>query len=60
MALIADEHIPYVSLGTDERRNEYFADGLHLTVKGYDKLASLAFEILQPETDREAELGRVA
>ena len=45
----SDKLIPYVALETEERCKEYYADGLHLTVKGYDRLATLAFEVLKTE-----------
>lgn len=55
----ADKLIPYVSLETDEKRKEYYADGLHLTSKGYDRLAALAYEVLRPEIQGKMQEGAV-
>ncbi len=44
--------IPYVSLGTQERRDEFFSDGLHLTPRGYDEMGTRIYEALLPELMR--------
>ncbi|GAX79903.1 hypothetical protein CEUSTIGMA_g7343.t1 [Chlamydomonas eustigma] len=48
LLLDLDKLIPYVSLETEEKRLEMFSDGLHLTKKGYNKLAQLAYDVLKP------------
>jgi lysophospholipase L1-like esterase len=46
---LEDVHLPYASLKTEEEREEFYADGLHLTAKGYDRIAELVFEVLDLE-----------
>lgn len=46
---LTDKLLPYVSLGSEEQRREYYVDGLHLTVKGYDRMAELVMEVIGPE-----------
>ncbi len=55
--------MPYVSLGTEERRREFFSDdGLHPTPAGYDKIARLLFDaiVMKPSLGEEALGGQKA
>ena len=42
-----------MSLGSEEKRHEYYVDGLHLSIKGYDRMAELVMEVIGPELQLE-------